>query len=82
MVDWYGVWTYEPNTPEEKKCALDRIADYFVAKGFKPETTIENCVEQAVNCCCKELSDLESAEEMIDDIEMCGGLREYDWWNN
>ena len=25
MVDWYGKWTYEPNTPEEEKCDYDRM---------------------------------------------------------
>lgn len=27
MVDFYGNWTYEPNTPEKDKCDCDRIAD-------------------------------------------------------
>lgn len=44
MVDVYGRWTYEPDTPEEKKCDCDRIADWVREKGYKPETTIENLV--------------------------------------
>lgn len=44
MVDYYGNWTYEPDTPEEKKCDCDIIADWIVESGYKPETTIENVV--------------------------------------
>lgn len=48
MVDWYGRWTYEPNTPEEKKCDCDRIADWILEKGYTPKTTIENLVEKII----------------------------------
>lgn len=27
MVDYYGRWTYELNTPENKKCDLDRTME-------------------------------------------------------
>ena len=42
MVDVYGRWTYEPDTPEEKKCDLDRLADWIVESGYKPKTSVEN----------------------------------------
>lgn len=42
MVDYYGRWTYEPNTSVEKKCDLDYVADYIVSSGYKPQTSIEN----------------------------------------
>lgn len=56
MVDWYGRWTYKPDTPEEKKCDCDRVADEvlkYLANvnpnsrlyGYKIETSIENIVE-------------------------------------
>ena len=35
MVDTYGRWTYEPDTPEEKKCDCDRIADWILESGDK-----------------------------------------------
>lgn len=55
MVDYYGRWTYEPNTPEEKKCDCDRIADEILKYledipvqsrlyKYKIETSIENIV--------------------------------------
>lgn len=44
MVDVYGRWTYEPDTPEENKCDYDRIADWVREKGYKPETSIEQLV--------------------------------------
>lgn len=48
MIDVYGRWTYEPDTPEEKKCDCDRIADWVREKGYKPETTIENLVQMII----------------------------------
>lgn len=42
MVDYYGHWTYEQNTPKEKKCDLDIVADWIMSKGYTPETSIEN----------------------------------------
>lgn len=48
MVDVYGRWTYEPDTPEEKKCDCDRIADKIIQSGYKVKTTIENLVEMII----------------------------------
>ena len=48
MVDYYGNWTYGPATPENKKCACDRIADAILASGYTPKTTMENLVEHLV----------------------------------
>lgn len=42
MVDYYGRWTYEPNTAENEKCWFDRIADWVRSTKYKVETTIEN----------------------------------------
>lgn len=37
MVDgWTGEWTYDPNTPENKKCDLDRAAD-VILKSYRPQ---------------------------------------------
>lgn len=44
MVDTYGRWTYEPNTPEEQKCDCDRIADWIYEKQYKIQTDLENLV--------------------------------------
>lgn len=48
MVDGYGRWTYEANTPEEKKCDMDRIADWIMEKKYIPKTSIENLVTMIV----------------------------------
>lgn len=48
MVDAYGRWTYEPDTPEEKKCDCDRIADKIIQSGYKVKTTIENLVKMII----------------------------------
>lgn len=48
MVDTYGRWTYEANTPENKKCDLDIVADWIMSKGYKPETSIENVAVKIV----------------------------------
>lgn len=55
MVDAYGRWTYEQDTPEDKKCDLDRVADALLEYlanipaqsrlyNYKIETSIENIV--------------------------------------
>lgn len=37
MVDeWTGKWTYDPNTPENKKCDLDRAAE-VILKSYRPQ---------------------------------------------
>jgi len=41
MVDTYGRWTYEPNTAENKKCWLDRIADWVRSTKYTIETTLD-----------------------------------------
>lgn len=45
MVDYFGNWTYEKDTPLEKRCDLDRIAQMIEGNGYKPKTTIENLTE-------------------------------------
>ncbi len=37
MVDTYGRWTYIPDTPPEKKCDMDRLADAIYADGYEPQ---------------------------------------------
>lgn len=44
MVDTFGRWTYEQNTPKEKKCDMDYVADWIVSKGYTPQTSMENLV--------------------------------------
>lgn len=77
MVDWYGNWTYEPNTPAEKKCDCDRIADWIVETGYKVKTTIENLVEMILLYIPDELEF--SIENCIDFIEG-NGLKEFDYF--
>lgn len=45
MVDWYGRWTYEPDTPEDKKSDSDRLADWIISIGYVPKTSIEHLVD-------------------------------------
>lgn len=42
MIDIYGNWKYEENTPESEKCDLDIVADWIISEGYKPKTSIEN----------------------------------------
>ncbi len=94
MVNNLGVWTFEPDTPEDKKCNMDLIAEYIIGKGYVPKTTLENL-------CCKILlhyeTDLESEGfgyfcvgenpngNMIDIedvdcyVEASGGIAEFDY---
>lgn len=94
MVDVYGRWTYEPDTPEEKKCDCDRIADWVREKGYKPETTIENLVQMIIahfdspdhygeydaETGCGGYGDEFTVEECKRYVEESGGLREFDYF--
>lgn len=42
MVTTYGEWIYEPGTPDDKKCAMDRIAEAVLSITDKFKTTLEN----------------------------------------
>lgn len=44
-----GEWIYEKDTPEEKKCDLDRAADVITVNGYAPkEISIEELTERIV----------------------------------
>lgn len=49
MVNTYGVWAYESNTPERNKCFLDRVADMVIESGYEIKTSIENLVYMIVS---------------------------------
>jgi len=86
MVDRYGFWTYEPDTPEEKKCDCDRIADYIKSTGYEVKTTIENLVYIIIaSFDYEESDDREYGNEFTVDgciryIEDSGGLAEFDYY--
>ncbi len=87
MVDTYGRWIYERNTPEIKKCDLDRVADIILDKGYKPLTGIENLTimlvlyfENMLNESEMEWPDGDHLEELLTEfIEESGGLIEFDY---
>lgn len=94
MVDVYGRWTYEPDTPEEKKCDCDRIADWVREKGYEPKTTIENLVQMIIahfdnpdhygeynaETGCGGYSDEFTVEECKRYVEESGGFKEFDYF--
>lgn len=94
MVDVYGRWTYEPDTPEEKKCDYDRIADWIREKGYEPETSIEQLVYMIVlHFECPDnygeydketgfggYGDSFTIEECKRYIEESGGIKEFDYF--
>lgn len=84
MVDYYGRWTYEPNTAENEKCWFDRIADWVMSTKYTIETTIENV---AIMITAHWAGEMEDREEQEDTIENCieyvidsGGIGEFDYW--
>ena len=87
MVDTYGRWTYEKNTPTVKKCDLDRVADIILESGYHPITGIENltimvCLyfENQLNESEMEWPDNEHLQELLTEyIEESGGLIEFDY---
>lgn len=84
MVNTYGVWTYEKNTAEEKKCDCDRLADWIISTGYQVETSIENLVEMIIAHVESEREGLLYRNFDIDDIkeyvENSGGITEFDFY--
>lgn len=73
MVNVYGIWTYEPGTPKEKKCDMDRIAEAVLKITDKFKTTLENV-------CYMVCADYEDAIESVgrtDDQGYIRGLERY-----
>lgn len=94
MVDIYGNWTYEPNTPEEEKCDCDRIADEVMKQlanippqcrlyNYKIETSIEHIVEM-IYVCLEEFIEAQeefNAEEIVNEAMEYGcGIDEFDYY--
>ena len=67
MVDTYGRWTYVPDTPDDRKCDLDIIADVVTTKyNFRPvNITLESFCEYIFTFIEDELSD---RDQTVDDI--------------
>ena len=46
MVDSYGRWTYEPDTPENEKCDMDYVTELILnlteKSGYEIKTDLEN----------------------------------------
>lgn len=94
MVDVYGRWTYEPDTPEEKKYDCDRIADWVREKGYEPKTNIENLVQMIIahfdspdhygeydaETGCGGYGDEFTVEECKRYVEESGGFKEFDYF--
>lgn len=95
MVDTYGRWTYEPNTPENKKCDCDRLADWIISENYTPKTSIENLVEMIILYFdCEDnygeydpetgfggYGDYYTLEECQNYILNMGGFEEFDYFN-
>lgn len=84
MVDTYGRWIYETNTPEEKKCDCDRIADWIISTGYQVETSIENLVELIISYAedwyASEYDHWEyNFEDVKEYVENSGGIAEFDF---
>lgn len=84
MVNNLGHWWYESNTPTNKKCWLDRIADWIISTGYKVETTIENVAIMITSHWKIEMEDREEQEDTIENciqfVEESGGIGEFDYW--
>ena len=91
MVDYYGNWTYEPDTPEEKKCDLDRLADEILRQikegndqtgnDYQIETTIENVTVMVYLHLKDEIDEMESFDvgEIMELVQLSGGIHEFDY---
>ena len=70
-----GEWTYEPNTPENKKCDMDRIAEAVLQYADKFKTTLENV-------CYMVCADYEDAIESVGRTENQGYIRELEKYSS
>lgn len=94
MVDFYGNWTYEPNTPEKDKCDCDRIADEVMKYldniepqsrlyGYKIETSIEHIVEMIyayLEDFINEQKEFDAEEIVKEAAEYGCGIDEFDYY--
>lgn len=83
MVDTYGRWTYDPNTPEEKKCDMDRLADYIRKQNYTPKTDLEHLADMIFLLYDSELEQTKAdftLEGCIEYVELSGGLKEFDYY--
>ena len=83
MVDWYGRWHYDPNTPTEKKCDYDRMADYITEQGYEPETDLENLITMIFSHYdfeCTDSGEEFSMEGCIEYINNTGSLADFDYY--
>lgn len=92
MIDYYGNWTYEPNTSEEKKCDFDRLADEILkqikesndqtGENKQIETTIENLVIMIYLHLKDEIDEMKTlnVNEIMELVSETGGLAEFDYY--
>ena len=84
MVNNCGHWIYEPNTPTEKKCDCDRLADWIIRTGYQVKTSIENLTEMIISYAedwySSERENWEyNLDDVIEYVENSGGIEEFDW---
>lgn len=84
MTNNLGCWWYESNTPINKKCWFDRIADWITSTGYKVETTIENVAIMITSYWEIEMEDRQEQEDTIENciqfVEESGGIGEFDYY--
>nr|DAL79089.1 MAG TPA: hypothetical protein [Caudoviricetes sp.] len=94
MIDIFGHWTYEPNTPEEKKCDMDIVADMITEDEYTPVTDLENLVVVVILHFESETEDSSSyffptydfetmrinAEGLKEFVKASGGWKEFDYY--
>ena len=85
MVDCYGRWTYEQNTPENKKCDLDRIGDFIIESNYKIKTDIENLAYMVIGMfdyenTVKDYGGFFSIKGCLNYVRDCGGFAEFDYY--
>ena len=88
MVDYYGRWTEESDYstyPKEKWCMYDYMADAIRKSGYDVKTTMENLITMIfahAECDIEEGTeiDMESSYDIMEWVNECGGLREFDYW--
>lgn len=94
MIDIFGHWTYEPNTPEEKKCDMDIVADMITEDEYTPVTDLENLVVVVILHFESETEDSSSyffptydfetmrinTEGLKEFVKASGGWKEFDYY--
>lgn len=88
MVDRYGRWTEEKDYstyPKEKWCMYDYMANAICKTGYEIKTSMENLIDMIFLHADSDVEngveiDMENSYDIMEWVNECGGLKEFDYY--